>query len=583
MTLRSLVQAAGDVSASRLVGIPASPGIALGPAVVHRPIRSEVERYTVHDHVAEWRRFQSAIAATRSDLIRLRDQTASELGDTEAAIFEAHLGWLEDPALLEATDSRARSAHCNVEVALAEVIEEYACQLELADDPYFQARAVDLRDLSQRLLDHLRGGTPNRGLTLNEPSIVIAQELTPADTMQMDRSKVLAFCTASGGPTAHAAILARSLGIPAVVALGEAVMAITSGLQLAVDGTRGEVIIAPDAALIAQVEAEQQRNFDALQQAHSEAHIPAVTCDGRRVEVVGNIGSLVDAEQVLACGGEGVGLLRTEFLYVDRETAPTEEEQLAHYQAIARVFGPRPLVIRTLDIGGDKPVPYLPLGDEANPFLGCRAIRICLAQPEILKTQLRAILRVGPGFNLKVMFPMISDVVEWRRAIAILAQARDELRAERRPIADHIQVGVMIEVPSAALLADQLAEEVDFFSIGTNDLTQYTLAVDRTNEQVAAMHDALHPAVLRLIKYVIEAAHARQRWVGLCGELAGDPIAAPILLGLELDEFSCSAPSIPALKARLRSLDTVACYDIAHQAITLDSPAAVRRLLGATA
>jgi phosphoenolpyruvate-protein phosphotransferase len=522
---------------------------------------------------------QSALSSARADLIKLREKTAAQVGADEAKIFDAHLTWLDDPVLLEEIQGRIRDTHCNAESALADVIQSYISQLEAAEDPYFQARATDLRDLSQRLLDYLHGEAPSHGPVLVEPCIVIAHELTPSDTMHMDRSKALALCTAAGGPTAHAAILARSLGIPAVVGLGEAVMTIASGTMLAVNGDSGELTVAPGAELVAAIQSERKRMREAVAQARNEAQAPAITRDGHRVEVVANIGSLAEAEQVLAWGGEGIGLLRTEFLYVDRETAPGEEEQFAQYKAIAAVFGERPIIIRTLDIGGDKPVPYLPFSPESNPFLGYRGIRISLTQPELFKTQLRAILRVGPGYNIKIMFPMVSDVEQVRRAKALLDQCRDELQAEGRAVAEPIEVGVMIEVPSAALLADQLAREVDFFSIGTNDLTQYTLAADRTNEYVAELYDALHPAVLRLIKQVIDAAHSQNRWVGMCGELAGDPLAAPALLGLGLDEFSCSAPSIPALKAQLRRLDAIDCRELVAKVLTLDSPASVRALL----
>jgi len=428
----------------------------------------------------------------------------------------------------------------------------------------------------------LMGRGDEAGLRLSLPSVVVARDLAPSQTAGLRRDLVLAFCTAEGGPTSHTAILARALGLPAVVGLGKQILSLPPGTELLVDGGQGEVVAGPSESEAREFrdrgEAEDERSKAELAQAAE----PAVTLDGHRVEIVANVGSPEDAATALRCGAEGIGLLRTEFLYLDRRQAPTEDEQTKAYDSILDVMESRPVVARTLDVGGDKDLPYIDLGTEANPFLGWRAIRMCLDRPEFFLTQLRALLRAGVGHDLRIMFPMVSTLEEVRKARALLQEARRQLEDEGLRAAEPVQVGIMVEVPSVAVLADLFAKEVDFFSIGTNDLTQYTLAAERTNDRVAHLSDALHPAVIRQIARVIEAGHERGIWVGVCGELAGDPEGIPILLGLRLDEFSMAAPLIPRAKAILRRWSVTGAKRLAEAALRLDTAQAVRSLVQST-
>jgi phosphoenolpyruvate-protein phosphotransferase len=470
-------------------------------------------------------------------------------------------------------------AGLNAEAALSDVFGAEATRLHDMAGQRFQERAADLRDLAGRLLRTLdgsrAGGLPP--IDVPDQAIIVAEDLAPSQTASLDRSRVVGFCTALGGPTAHTAILARSMGIPAVVGMGEAALAqLKPGMLAAIDGTAGALIVDPDAETIAAFAAQRQADLAARVVTFASAQAEARTADGRRVEVVANLATAADAQVALQAGAEGVGLLRTEFIFQERTEPPSEEEQYGIYRQVIEAMAGRPVVIRTLDIGGDKPAPYLQLPAEANPFLGWRAIRISLAMPEFFKVQLRAILRAAVHGQVLVMFPMIAMAEEVAKAQALLAEAAAELASQGAPHAASIPTGIMVEVPSAAMIADQLAPLVDFFSIGTNDLTQYTFAADRGNARVAAVGDPLHPAVLRQISRVIDAAHAAGKWVGLCGELAGKPEGVPVLLGLGLDEFSMSAASIPAAKALLARLTTPATQRLAQQALDLPDAAAVR-------
>ncbi|MDW8226922.1 MAG: phosphoenolpyruvate--protein phosphotransferase [Anaerolineales bacterium] len=510
-------------------GIAASPGIAIGPAHVFQPEDLHVPVQFVSNPEAEWQRMQEAFQKAKNQLQEIASQAAGRLQQQDVAIFEAHLQMLEDPELQASVQAAILHEGKNAESALMENAERYAVQLESLNDEYFRARAADIRDVARRCLRILLG-KPQPDITLLQPSILVARDLTPSDTVLLDKSRLLGFCTAEGGATSHTAILAKALGIPAVVGAGPQVLEIEQNQQLVLDAWHGQVVLDPSEDILKQFQDKQRAARAQAAQERADAAKPAITRDGRRVEVVANVGHLDDAHQAVALGAEGIGLLRTEFLYLDRQTEPDEEEQYCAYRAIFEVMGERPVVIRTLDVGGDKALPYLDLGHEENPFLGWRAIRMCLDRPAFFKTQLRAILRAAVGHDIRIMFPMIATVREVRQARALLEEARLELEHAGVPFGRQIQVGIMIEIPSAALMADALAKEVDFFSIGTNDLTQYTLAVERTNKRVAHLSNALDPAVLRLIARVIEEGHRAGIWVGMCGEMAGDERALPFCL-----------------------------------------------------
>lgn len=563
-----------------LHGIAASSGIAIGPAFHFRRADLCFECRTVEDPAAEWARFEAALEAAREQLVGVYAKAEAESGAEQAAIFQAQALMLEDPELLDAVRKSIEGQCINAESALRDAAEMYAQMLEALDDEYLSARAADVRDVVTRVLCILLGVAESPYAELAVPSIILAHDLTPSDTVMLDKSLVLGFCTAEGGATSHTAILARGLGLPAVVGAGPDVLEIPNGVTLVLDGGDGALLVEPDEGIAAEYRARQAAAATVLAQARLWAHEPAVTRDGHQVEVVANIGNVEGAQAALEAGAEGVGLLRTEFLYLERNHLPDEEEQYRAYRAIVDVFGDRPVILRTLDIGGDKELPHLELPQEMNPFLGLRAIRLCLARPELFKPQLRAALRAGVGRNLKLMFPMVATVAEVRAARAVLGACRAELLAEGQPVAEEMEIGIMVEVPAAAVMADHLAAEVDFFSIGTNDLSQYTLAADRTNAQVAPLASGFHPAVLRLVRDVIAAAHAQGKWVGLCGELAGEPLAIPILLGLGLDEFSMNPPVIPLAKQIIRALTLEETREVARAALELDSPEAVQSLVG---
>lgn len=559
-----------------LVGLPASPGIAMGPMVSYGLALIEVTEQTIADPEAEWQRLQQAIQTAQREIEAVQHRAVAQVGDYEAAIFEAHLLFLQDPALTGAARQQIFERSINAEAAWQHAVNETMADYEALEDEYLRGRAADVADVGQRVLKALTGAAP-APLHLTTPAILVAIDLTPSDTAQLDPAMVLGICTERGSATAHSAILARALGIPAVVGLGPELVDLADGTPLAIDGDTGRVWIAPEAEVLTGLQTRRETWLAGQQAAKAAGQAPAITTDGRQVEVVANIAGVADAQAALDNGAEGVGLLRTEFLYLNRPTAPSEEEQLALYQAIAGKMDRRPLIIRTLDIGGDKPLPYLDLGHEENPFLGWRGIRYCLDHPDLFKTQLRAALRATPGRQIKLMFPMVSSVAQVRAAKTLLDQVRSELRAAEIPFEEAMEVGIMIEVPSAVAIADQLATEVDFFSIGTNDLSQYVTAADRTNEKVAGLADTFQPAVLRMIKQTIDAAHAAGIWVGLCGEFAGNRLAAPILLGLGLDEFSMSAPAIPTIKQTLSRLSAAEAETVAETVLALDTAEGVRQ------
>ena len=562
-----------------LRGIAASRGIAVGPAFHFQRADLRFERRTVEDPAAEWARFQAALKVADEQLADIHARAKSESGIDQAAIFQAHTLMLEDPELLDAVRIAIEDQCINAEAALTDAAEMYAHMLESLDDDYLSARAADVRDVATRVLRILLGVAESPTTGLDTASLILARDLTPSDTVLLDKSLVVGFCTAEGGATSHTAILARGLGLPAIVGTGPDILQIPNGTTLVLDGGEGTLLIEPEQATIAQYRTRQQAAATVLAQARQQAHEPAVTQDGHHVEVVANIGNVDGAQAALEAGAEGVGLLRTEFLYLERADLPDEEEQYLAYRAIVDEFGDLPVILRTLDVGGDKVLPYLDLTQEMNPFLGLRAIRLSLTRPDLFKPQLRAALRAGAGRNLKLMFPMVATVAEVQAARAVLDECRTELLAEGQPVAEGMEIGIMVEVPAAALMADCLAAEVDFFSIGTNDLTQYTLAADRTNAQVASLASGLQPAVLRLVRDVITAAHAQDKWVGLCGEMAGEPLAIPILLGLGLDEFSMNPPAIPLAKQIIRAVTLQEAQAVAQAALKMDNPEAVQALV----
>jgi phosphoenolpyruvate-protein phosphotransferase len=560
-------------------GIAASPGMANGPAKIWIKQQVKIPRYTITDTATEHSRLVRAIATSKIELEGIRDKLVQEGHKAEAAVFDAHLLMLEDSSLLAMVDESLQKQSLNVEAAWNDAIQFFADQMDGIPDPTLQARAADIRDVGKRVIDHLLGVESNATLVLKEPSVVVARDLAPSETASLDKSKVLALCTAEGGATSHTAIFAKALGLPAVVGLGEKLLDIPSGSPLLVDGMLGEVIAFPDQGMRARFETGFLNAQQAASQEMSCTHDQAITKDGHRVEIVANIGQPNEAQIALDYGAEGVGLLRTEFLFLERKTAPNEEQQLAEYDKILDVMNLCPVVVRTIDVGGDKEIPYLNLGQEANPFLGWRAIRMCLDRPDFFKVQLRALLRSSPGHDLRIMFPMIATLAEIRQVKVLMEEARAEVLQAGHQVAEHIQVGIMVEIPSVAITADLFAREVDFFSIGTNDLTQYTMAAERTNPKVSHLGDACHPAVLRQIQNVIHAAHAAGIWVGVCGELAGDSDAVPILLGMGLDEFSMAPRAVPHAKHIIRQWTLQNALSLAQEVVNCDSAQAVRLLV----
>jgi len=563
---------------SILIGVPASAGVALGSAFLYRPTPAAIPQHHIENPEEEWKKLLESIAKARTEIEADRIAAAKRIDQETAAIFEAHRMFLDDEALLLPTREKIFKEKQNAAMAWKATVEKVSAGFHALEDIYLQARGKDVEDVGRQVLLQVLGIDPEN-FVMDRPGILIATDFTPAETSHFDPATVLGICTALGGPTSHSAILARSLGIPAVVGLGDDILALKDGLPLILDGESGKIFIDPQPEIVNQYSLKA----DALQKAKDKARLeraaPAITLDGRRVEIAANIGSVTGAKLAVEAGAEGVGLLRTEFLFLDRTTAPDEEEQYEAYRNTAKALDGRPLIIRTMDIGGDKSIPYLHMEQEANPFLGWRAIRISLSQPELFKNQLRAILRVAAEFPVKIMFPMIATLDELRRAKALIVEAQHELNIRKEAYSEKIETGIMVEIPSVVQMADVFAREVDFFSIGTNDLTQYTLAVDRTNAKVASLADACHPAVLRQIRQVVEAAHAHGIWAGVCGELAGDLDAIPILLGLGLDELSMSHPSIPLAKEIVRAWSVSQAQSLAEKALNLDSAEAVRMLV----
>jgi phosphocarrier protein FPr len=552
-------------------GIPAAPGIAIGPVFQLRYSEIVLVEEEAGDPLKEETRLREAIEKARLQLERLHAQLMSGTAASEAAIFDVHLELIDDAELLEAVLGKIHKQQ-SAPRAWQSVIESRAQAIAALKDPLLSARAADLHDVGYRVLRILMGAEEQSYALPEHPVIVVARDMSPSDTASLDRERVLGFCTAAGGPTSHTAIIARALSLPAVVGAGPAVLDLANETIVILNGIDGTLLLDPPPEAVNQAEETARRWQQQRSEARLRAAEPALTRDGKRVEVAANIGGLEDARQALEMGAEGVGLLRTEFLFLDRTEAPSESEQFEVYRDIAQAMQGQPVIVRTLDIGGDKPLPYVVVPHEENPFLGERGIRLCLARPDLFRQQLRAILRASAHGNLRIMFPMVADLSEWCEARAQV----DGIRAELNLPAP--EMGIMIEVPSAALMADAFATEVDFFSIGTNDLTQYTLAMDRMHPTLAGKSDGLHPAVLRLIAATVEAAHKNGKWVGVCGELGADPQAVPILVGLGVDELSVSVPAIPTVKAQIRSLDYVAAQSLAERALRCATAPEVRRM-----
>ena len=550
-----------------LKGIPAAPGLAHGKTVIVTQEKLEIPHYEIEDVDGETQRLMGACDLSKDELSAFKEEVGGRTKSNESQIFEAHRMILEDVALLDRA-KKAIQGGTNAEKAWMDAIEYFAQMMEQINDETLSSRAVDIRDVGRRVLGHLLGVSVG-GTVLSQPSVILGDDLTPSDTVSLDKDLVLGFATAQGGPTSHTAILAKAFGLPAVVGLGAEILSVPNGTLVMVDGNLGSVMVSPEESELAGF-IEQEKVAEKQQaEARNAAQAQAVTADGERVEVVANIGGVDDAPLGIKNGAEGVGLFRTEFLYLDRNALPSEAEQIEAYQAVFDIYKGLPIVVRTLDIGGDKVIPYLDLPKELNPFLGWRGVRMLDGAEDIFLQQFRALLQAGIGSDLRIMVPMVSGLAEIRAAKAVMEKARDQLKEEGKPFTDQVQFGIMVEVPSAALLADRLAKEVDFFSIGTNDLTQYTTAVDRTNSKVAHLANPLNPAVLALIKRTIDCAHVEGKWVGLCGELAGEPLASPILLGLGLDEYSMSPARVPLIKKVMKFLSKAECQAFADEALSL--------------
>ena len=551
-----------------LQGIAASDGIAIAKVYTLTEPDLTVTKVTVEDSEKEVSRLDDALAASIKDVELIKETALKNLGEEEAQVFDAHLMVLSDPELIGQVKDSITSNKVNAESALKEVTDMFISIFAgMEDNPYMQERAADIRDVSKRILAHLLGVKIPSPATINDEVIIVAADLTPSDTAQLNRQYVKAFVTDIGGRTSHSAIMARSLEIPAIVGTKEVTSIAKDGDIIIVDGLSGEVFLNPSEEVVAEYRAKAEAF--AAQQAEWEKlkDSKTYTKDGHQVELAANIGTPKDLEGVVNNGAEGVGLYRTEFLYMDSHEMPTEEDQFEAYKAVLEGMNGKPVVVRTMDIGGDKELPYLPLPHEMNPFLGYRAIRISLNEPEMFRTQLRALLRASVYGKLRIMFPMIATLNDFRGAKALLEEEKAKLIAEGVAVSDDIQVGIMIEIPAAAVLAHQFAKEVDFFSIGTNDLIQYTMAADRMNERVSYLYQPYNPSILTLIKHVIDSAHKEGKWAGMCGEMAGDQTAVPLLVGLGLDEFSMSASSVLKTRSLIAKLTLSDMQALADKAI----------------
>ena len=561
-----------------LRGIPVSQGVSQGRVVVLNRSRIVPAKagFETDDQAGEEARFQTALAQTRKQLTAVQERLRDEFGAKESQIFDAHLLVLEDPALMEEVGRQIRDEHHTPEYAFYTASEKYAEALSAVDDSYLSERAADIRDVTQRVLGNLMGQPQRAGVSdLTEPCIVVANDLTPSDTAQLDPAKVLGFVTEVGSRTSHTAILARSLQIPAVLGLGEAIEELKPGQTVLLDGFNGFVIISPSEQTLfeyGQLVERQSSIEESLDEIRTE---PAKTLDGHTIILSANIERAGDVEAVRKSGATGVGLFRTEFLFINRSDLPNEEEQFQAYKKVTESLAPEPVIIRTLDLGGDKLLSHVNVAAEMNPFLGWRAIRLCLEEKDLFRTQLRAILRASAFGDLKIMYPMVSGMDELDAANVLLDECRNQLRAEGVEFAENLEIGVMIETPSAAMIADSLARCVQFFSIGTNDLIQYSLAVDRLNEKIAHLYEPTHPGILRLIKATVDAGKAQKIWTGVCGEMAGELAMVPLLIGLGVAELSVVPSLVPRVKMLIRSIEMAKARELAEFALGCDSPSEI--------
>lgn len=566
----------------KLTGIPVSPGVAIGKALVlhgedfFAVPKMKISKDQIPQEIA---RFEDALTRTRADLLGIRKKLSEEIGREQSDIFTAHLLILEDRSLIEDVISEMKGHCVNAEYAFSSVVQKYFRAFAQVDDEYLKERVSDIRDVARRLLEHLGGKEQAPLAHLEEPTIIIAHDLSPSDTATMDRREVIAFATDVGGPTSHTAIMARSLEIPAVVGLDHVSRELATGDSVIIDGNHGVVIVHPDERTIQEYSQEEKRFIQLVTELEKLRNLRAETPDGHPIELAANIEFPDEIPSVLAHGANGIGLYRTEYFYLNRTDLPTEEEQYEAYRMVAEKMVPHSVIIRTLDLGGDKFLSSLEVPHEMNPFLGWRAIRFCLARVDIFKAQLRAILRASVHGALKVMYPMISNFSELRRANQILEECKRELKKQKIPFNADLEVGAMIEIPSAALTSDILAREVDFFSIGTNDLIQYALAVDRVNEKIAYLYEPTHPAILKLIEGVIENGHKHKIWVGSCGEMSGNPAIATLLMGLGIDEISTSPVVLPKVKKAIRLVPYKFARELARKALRFSTGAEVEQFL----
>ena len=564
----------------KLRGIPVSEGVSRGHVVVlnrHRIIPAKTNFQTLNQ-AAEEARFQAALDDTRQQILEVQKRLHDEIGAKQSLIFDAHLLVLEDPVVLEEVKRKIRKEKASSEYALYTASEKYAEALSAVEDSYLSERAADIRDVIQRVLENLTGQSKQVGLSdLTEPCIVVANDLTPSDTAMLDPEKVLGFITAAGSKTSHTAILARSLKIPAVLGLGKKIDELKSGQSILLDGFNGFVVISPSDQMLfeyGQLVKRQNSIETSLDEIRTEE---AKTLDGHSIVLSANIERATDVQAVLKSGASGVGLFRTEFLFINRKDLPDEEEQFQAYKKVSESLTPEPVIIRTLDLGGDKLLSHVNVAAEMNPFLGWRAIRLCLQEKELFRTQLRAILRASAFGDLKIMYPMVSGIDELDEANKLLEECQKELKDKGQKFSEAIEIGVMIETPSAAMISDKLAKRVQFFSIGTNDLIQYSLAVDRLNEKISHLYEPTHPGILRLIKTTVDAGKTNGIWTGVCGEMASDLSMVPLLIGLGVGELSVTPSMVPRVKMLIRSINMSKAKELANLAIDIDSPKEIHR------